>query len=528
MARSSSWFFSRMPLSSLTPSGSTSATATKTPLGITWLRAEMPNTMWSQRQTPSSSIAASETFGHQPGPTYGNRFRQDCLASQQPSTKPRPRRTASARCAAAAGAGGRHLRAGPRGASEAGLCGQRADFAGAVRRLPQREDAERARSPESRVAPGIMEYPKLPPLVFEAQTCAKDSTYVGVDVVRCKRNGLANAPFPLPILCPADGVEPVDGVLPDLGLLPLRRAGHFPLRLQQLQKNLVRQAGQVLAPVLLPQRLAPPPQHLALLRQLSDPGAPPQPQPAVLRRAADGHLGALAGGHELALRLPQVLAPEQPRLHVRGVKAPPLLDGRQGLPRLAPAEHARRGPVHVAVPVEGQEAHGAVLLQGRIVAVHQVALRAQHAHRGVAPHAELSHLLGGDPEAPPVVAQHGVKVGAHLLHAQLQQLGQLPGHAERLVLEGARQHVLLAGQLEAHAPQAPHALAQERLHLRAGVPVARALRVKEAESCRMGPPGSSEASTCCLTRCATCSSVRCAGCLVAPPSSFTGSQSLRS
>ena len=35
---------------------------------------------------------------------------------------------------------------------------------------------------ESRVAPGVMEYvwsPKLPPLVFEAQTCAKDSTYVG-------------------------------------------------------------------------------------------------------------------------------------------------------------------------------------------------------------------------------------------------------------------------------------------------------------------------------------------------------------
>ena len=73
---------------------------------------------------------------------------------------------------------------------------------------------------ESRVAPGVMEYvrsPKLPPLVFEAQACAKDALYVGVDVVRCRRNGLANAPFPLPILCPADGVEPVDGVLPDLG-----------------------------------------------------------------------------------------------------------------------------------------------------------------------------------------------------------------------------------------------------------------------------------------------------------------------
>ena len=124
------------------------------------------------------------------------------------------------------------------------------------------------------------------------------------------------------------------------------------------------------------------------------------------------------------------------------------------------------GPVHVAAPVKGQEAHGAVL-QRRVVAVHQVALRAQHAHRRVAPHAELSHLLGGDAEAPPVVA--------HLLHTQLQQLGQLPGHAERLVLKGALQHVLLTGQLEAHAPQAPHALAQERLHLTPGVPVLRAL-----------------------------------------------------
>ena len=44
-------------------------------------------------------------------------------------------------------------------------------------------------------------------------------SYSSLDVVRCRRNGLANAPFPLPILCPADGVEPVDGVLPDLGFV---------------------------------------------------------------------------------------------------------------------------------------------------------------------------------------------------------------------------------------------------------------------------------------------------------------------
>ena len=84
---------------------------------------------------------------------------------------------------------------------------------------------------ESRVAPGVMEYarsPKLPPLVFEAQTCAKDSTYVGVDVVRCRRNGLANAPFPLPILCPADGVEPVDAAGPGLCRGLLRRKAVLP------------------------------------------------------------------------------------------------------------------------------------------------------------------------------------------------------------------------------------------------------------------------------------------------------------
>ena len=38
------------------------------------------------------------------------------------------------------------LQAGPRGAGEAGLCGQRANFAGAVRQLPQREDAARERA----------------------------------------------------------------------------------------------------------------------------------------------------------------------------------------------------------------------------------------------------------------------------------------------------------------------------------------------------------------------------------------------
>ena len=76
-------------------------------------------------------------------------------------------------------------------------------------------------------------------------------------------------------------------------------------------------------------------------------------------------------------------------------------------------------------------------------------------------------------------------------------------------------------------------LAQERLHLRPGVPVVRPvpLRVEEVGLVRELQDGAARVSQRglrCFTRCATCSSVRCAGCLVAPPSSFTGSQSLRS
>ena len=57
--------------------------------------------------------------------------------------------------------------------------------------------------------------------------------------------------------------------------------------------------------------------------------------------------------------------------------------------------HLRCGRAHVppAAPAPASRL-GAVLLQRRVVAVHEVALRAQHAHGRVAPHAELSHLLG--------------------------------------------------------------------------------------------------------------------------------------
>ena len=55
-------------------------------------------------------------------------------------------------------------------------------------------------------------------------------------------------------------------------------------------------------------------------------------------------------------RAPQVLAPEQPRLHVRGVEAPPLLDGRQGASS-RPGRAQGHGLRHVEVALPCKSVH---------------------------------------------------------------------------------------------------------------------------------------------------------------------------
>ena len=84
-------------------------------------------------------------------------------------------------------------------------------FAGSVQTLqalcglPQREDAEGERAAHEFGEPrgprrhGVRPERQAAPSGFWAQTCAKDSTYVGVDVVRCRRNG------PLPLAYPVPG-----------------------------------------------------------------------------------------------------------------------------------------------------------------------------------------------------------------------------------------------------------------------------------------------------------------------------------
>ena len=60
-------------------------------------------------------------------------------------------------------------------------------------------------------------YPRLPPLVFQLQKWDPERPCQGVDVCRCRKNGLANARFPLPVFCPLDCIAPAEeGKLADL------------------------------------------------------------------------------------------------------------------------------------------------------------------------------------------------------------------------------------------------------------------------------------------------------------------------
>ena len=59
--------------------------------------------------------------------------------------------------------------------------------------------------------------PRLPPLVFQLRMWDLDRPCQGIDVCRCRKNGLANARFPLPVFCPLDCIAPTEeGQLADL------------------------------------------------------------------------------------------------------------------------------------------------------------------------------------------------------------------------------------------------------------------------------------------------------------------------
>ena len=81
---------------------------------------------------------------------------------------------------------------------------------------------------ESRVCRSVHEAyvqsPRPPALVCKLAKCDPDRICHGVDVVRCRKNALANATFPLPVFSPLDSVEcSRDGHLADLTYVDLHR-----------------------------------------------------------------------------------------------------------------------------------------------------------------------------------------------------------------------------------------------------------------------------------------------------------------
>ena len=73
-----------------------------------------------------------------------------------------------------------------------------------------------------------VESPRLPPLVFKLNSHKPDHICHGIDVVRCRKNGLAHAKFPAPIFCPKDNVEQArEGHLADLTYVTLREDGRW-------------------------------------------------------------------------------------------------------------------------------------------------------------------------------------------------------------------------------------------------------------------------------------------------------------
>jgi hypothetical protein len=94
----------------------------------------------------------------------------------------------------------------------------------------------------ARVYRAYVQSPKLPPLVFEANKSDEGRPFEGIDVCRCRRNAMVNAPFDFALFSPFDSVEKpvVDGILADfsfvemstnkceLDVLPFLGSGWYP------------------------------------------------------------------------------------------------------------------------------------------------------------------------------------------------------------------------------------------------------------------------------------------------------------
>ena len=85
--------------------------------------------------------------------------------------------------------------------------------------------------------------PRLPPLVCQLQKWDAERPCKGIDVCRCRKNGLANARFPIPVFCPLDCIVPArEGELADLTYVDLPFDGRRG-QVMVLQARLCGDAG---------------------------------------------------------------------------------------------------------------------------------------------------------------------------------------------------------------------------------------------------------------------------------------------
>ena len=160
----------------------------------------------------------------------------------------------------------------------------------------------------------------------------------------------------------------------------------------------------------------------------------------------------------------EVFSVEVPRLDL-SLPQLPLLELRHGIVPLEPAEalpllglvaagHGPGASVEKRMPVPGCEGDGPLLLLCWLEAVQQPAPAIDVKHGSVAPHAKGPDLRGGHAPLLPVPGANGVKVFHDLLQRELQELRQLPRHAEHVppLLEGTGQDLVPGEELVADLP----------------------------------------------------------------------------
>ena len=235
-----------------------------------------------------------------------------------------------------------------------------------------------------------------------------------------------------------------------------------------MQEDLKARPGQPLPSVGHAQALRPLLQHLRILAELANHAVASrrsQAQGGPLAESSERHLGLELGPHAS-----QVFAPEVATTDLPGPGLPLREFGSAGvlaLPtvamplRFVAPHHGPGAFVEESVSVPGGVGYGPFFLLHGLEAIQEPASAIDEEHGGVAPDAEGSDFCGRDPPLPPVAGTDGIEVLQDVLQRELQELCQLPRHAEhvRALLEGAGQDLVSGKELVADLPQRSQGLA---------------------------------------------------------------------